>query len=52
VPLGVKLRLSEGYVQQAIALRNPRTFDFFKKPFVLMRDGCAKSDANKLRLAN
>jgi hypothetical protein len=52
VLLRAKLRFSEGYVQQAIASRNPGAFDFFKKPFVLMRDGCAKSDANKLRLAN
>ncbi|WP_322091528.1 hypothetical protein [Paraburkholderia bannensis] len=48
----VKLRLSERFVYQAISEKREGYFDFFKKPFVFVRDGFTKSDANKLRFAN
>ncbi|WP_322051067.1 hypothetical protein [Paraburkholderia bannensis] len=48
----MKLRLSGRVVYQAIAAKREGHFDFFKKPFVFLRDGLTKSDANKLRFAN
>jgi hypothetical protein len=47
-----KLRLSEGVTWQALARRHRQSFEFFEKPFALVWDGSAKSDANKLRFAN